>query len=85
MLLCVKHIFTMGKNARDDSEVHSHFGNYTRAKLRMFIALVGKANNHQIGPMETIKNVLKCRCLKCPCIVHLDVIGMSYDQKKRQE
>jgi hypothetical protein len=51
-------------------------------ELRMFRALVGKANKHQIGPEDTIRKVLKCRCLKCLCIVRLDLIYMSYDQKK---
>jgi hypothetical protein len=36
-------------------------------------------------PQDTIKKVLKHRCLKCPLIVHLDLICMSYDQKKGWE
>jgi hypothetical protein len=48
----------------------------------MFETLVGKANKHQIEPHGTIRNVLKHRCLKCPYIVHLELICMSYDEKK---
>ncbi len=51
----------------------------------MFRALVGKVNKHQIGPQDIIKKFLKRRCLKCLCIVHLDLICMNYDQKKGQE
>ncbi len=36
----------------------------------------------KLSPHDTIKNFLKCRCLKCTCIVHLDLIWMSYDKKK---
>jgi hypothetical protein len=53
--------------------------------LQMFKTLVGKKENTKWGPRDTIRKVLKCRCLKCPLIVHLDLICMSYDQKKRQE
>jgi hypothetical protein len=39
----------------------------------------------KLGPRVTIKKVLKCRCSKCPPIIHLDLIGMNYDQKKERE
>jgi hypothetical protein len=39
----------------NDSQVHSHFGTFVIPtlvrELQMFIALVGKANKHQIGPL----------------------------------
>jgi hypothetical protein len=54
-------------------------------ELQMFRTLVGKANKHQIGPQDTIKKVLKHRCVKCSLIVHLDPICMGYDKKKGQE
>jgi hypothetical protein len=41
--------------------------------------------NTKLGPQDTIKKVLKFKCLKCPHIVHLDLICISYDQKKGQE
>jgi len=39
----------------------------------------------KLGPQDTIRMVLNCKCLKCPCIVHLNLICMSYDQKKGRE
>jgi len=39
----------------------------------------------KLGPQDTIKKFLKHRFLRCPCIVHLNLICMSYDFKKRQE
>jgi hypothetical protein len=39
----------------------------------------------KLSPQDTIRKVLKRRCLKCPCIVHLDLICMSYDKKKGQK
>jgi len=51
----------------------------------MLGALVGKVNKHQIGPHDTIRKVLKHKCLKCLHIVHLDLICMSYDKKKGWE
>jgi hypothetical protein len=71
----------------NDPQGHSHFGNCTHVKESwMFKALVGKVNKHQIGPPRYHwKKVLKCKCLKCLCIIHLDLICMSYDQKKGQE
>jgi hypothetical protein len=34
------------------------------------------------GVLYTIGNVLKCRCLKWPCMSHLDICSPSYAQKK---
>jgi len=50
----------------------------------MFETLVEKTNKHQIEPHDTIRKVLKHRCLKCLRIVHLNLIYMSYDQKKSE-
>jgi len=41
--------------------------------------------NTKLSPQNTIKKFLKCRCSKCPCIFHLDVICMNYDEKKGWE
>ncbi len=38
-----------------------------------------------MGPQDTIKKILKRRCLKCLHVVHLDLICMSYNQKKGWE
>jgi hypothetical protein len=54
-------------------------------ELQMFKALVVKENKYQLGPQETIRKVLKHRCLKCYRIVHLDLVYMSYDQNKGRE
>jgi hypothetical protein len=35
----------------NDSQVHSHFGNYSHAKVPMFKPLVEKANKQQIEPL----------------------------------
>jgi hypothetical protein len=51
----------------------------------MFRALVEKEKNAKLGPQYTIRKVLERTCLKCPHIVHLDLIYMSYDQKKGHE
>jgi hypothetical protein len=48
----------------------------------MFKALVEKANNHQIGPLKYHWKGFYMFMLKCPCIVHLDLKCMNYDQKK---
>jgi len=54
-------------------------------KLQMCRALVGKVNKHQIGPHDTIRKVLQRKCFKCHRIVHLDLLCISYDQKKGRE
>jgi len=37
------------------------------------------------GVLCVIGKVLKCRCLKCPRIGHLDICSPSYGQKKGRE
>jgi hypothetical protein len=69
----------------NDSQVHSHFGITFVRESWMFKTLVGKTNKIKLGPHDTIGKVLKCRCLKCPHIVHLYLICMNYDQKKGRE
>jgi hypothetical protein len=44
----------------------------------MFKALVEKEKNTKLGPQDTIRKFLKRKCLKCPRIVHLDLICMSW-------
>jgi len=51
----------------------------------MFKAFVEKGKKTKLSPHDTIRKVLKHKCLKCPHIVHLDLICMSYDQKKGRE
>ncbi len=42
-------------------------------------------NTSHWGVLSVIGKVLKCRCLKCPCIGHLDICSLSYGQKKGRE
>jgi hypothetical protein len=86
MCLGVKHILTNGGEFTGWSLMTP---NYTPTlgvafmwELRMFKTLVSKANKHQIEPHDTIRKVLKHKCLKCLFIVHLDLICINYDQKK---
>jgi hypothetical protein len=85
MCLGVKHTFTNGGERKGWSPMTPNctptLGVAFVRVLWMFIALVGKENKHQI----TIKNVLRHRCFRCPCLVHLDLICMNYDQKKGRE
>jgi hypothetical protein len=67
----------------NDFKMHSHFGSCTHVGVANVQSPGWKGKkNIKLGPHDTIKKVLKCRCLKCPHIVHLDLICMSYDQKK---
>jgi hypothetical protein len=69
----------------NDSQVHSHFGSYTRMGVVNIQSLGWKGKQTPIGLRDTIKKFLKRRCLKCLHIIHLYLICMSYDQKKRHE
>jgi len=42
-------------------------------------------NTSHWGVLGVIGKVLKCRCLKCPRIGHLDIYSPSYGQKKGRE
>jgi hypothetical protein len=44
-----------------------------------------KKTSTKLGPQDTIGKVLKCKCLKYLCTIHLDLKCMSYDQKKGRE
>jgi hypothetical protein len=68
-----KCIFTLEKNCTDVGIINV-----------WNLGWKGKKNN-KLGPHDTIKKVLKCRCLKCLHIVYLDVMYMSYNKNKRQE
>jgi len=86
MCLVVKHIFTNGGKCRGWSPMTPKcipsLGVALMKEFQMFRTLVGKEKNTNLIPQGTIRKILKCRCLKCPFIVHLDLICMSYDQKK---
>ncbi len=42
-------------------------------------------NTLHSGVYYTIKKFLKCKCLKWPCMSHLDICSTSYGRKKGQE
>jgi len=69
----------------NDSQMHSHFGSCIRVRVMNVQSLSWKEKNTKSGPQDTIRKFLKRKCLKCPRIVHLDLICMSYDQKKGWE
>jgi hypothetical protein len=87
--LGVKQILTNGENARDKAqwlpnalslwELHS-CGSY-----KCLETWLERQKNTKLGLHDIIRKVLKCRCLRCPFIVHLNLICMSYDQDKRWE
>ncbi len=87
--LGVKQTFTNGGECKGWSPMTSKctptVGVALVRESRMFIVLVGKAKKIKLGPQDTIKKVLKHKCLKCPRVVHLDMICMRYDQKKGRE
>jgi hypothetical protein len=41
-----------------------------------------KKKSSKLGLQNTIGKILKCRCLKCSRIIHLNLKCMSYDRKK---
>jgi hypothetical protein len=90
MCLGVKHTLTNEGECKEWSPMTPKCTHTLRValvwELQMFRALIEKTKKHQIGPQDTIRKVLKRRCLKCPCIVvHLNQICLSYDQKKGWE
>jgi len=42
-------------------------------------------NTSPWGLLYTVGKVLKCRCPKWPCMSHLDICSLSYEQKKGRE
>ncbi len=88
MCLGVKHTIMMGESARDEAQwlpsALSLWGLYLCRSYECSKPCLKRKKNAKLSPQDNIKKVLKCRCLKCPCIVHLDLICMSYDQKKGQ-
>jgi hypothetical protein len=68
----------------NDSQVYFHFGSYIGAGVAN-VQSVERQISTKLGPHVTFKKVLKRRCSKCPPIIHLDLIGMNYEQKKGRE
>ncbi len=61
----------------NDFQVHSHFGS-----PKCLEPWFKKKKNTKLDLQDTLGKVLKCECLH---IVHLNLICMSYDQKKGRE
>jgi hypothetical protein len=79
----------MGENAKDGAqwlpnalplwELHSH------GSSECLEPWLERKKNTKSCLQDTIRKVLKHRCLKCPRIIHLHLICISYDQKKGRE
>jgi hypothetical protein len=77
----------MGESARDEDQwfqsALSHFGSCTCAGVVNVRSLGWKRKQALNWALRTpLEKVWKCRCLRFPHIVHLDLICMNYDQKK---
>jgi hypothetical protein len=66
----------------NDSQVHFHFGSCTCARVVCSKPWLKRQTNAKLATQNTIKKVLKYRCLWCTPIVHLDLICMSYFSKE---
>jgi hypothetical protein len=69
----------------NDSQVHSHFGTCIHVGVANVWNLGWKNKQTPNWAQEIIREILKHICLHCPCIVHLDLICMNYDQRKGRE
>jgi len=88
MFRCETHSHKWGRvqgMKPNDSQMHSHFGSCTRAGVTNVQILGWKCKQTTNWALNTIRKVLKHRWLKCLRIIHLDLICMSYDQKKGQK
>jgi hypothetical protein len=78
----------MGENARDGAQWLLNalplWELHLCGSLKCLEPWLKRQTSTKLGPQNTIKKFLECGCLKCPLIVHLDMICMSYDQKKGQ-
>ncbi len=79
----------MGESARDGAQwlpsVLSFWELHSCKSCESPKPWLERQTSTKLGPLNTIRKVLKHRCLKRPCIVHVDLICMSHDQKKGQE
>jgi len=79
----------MGENAKDEAQWFSSALPFWELHLcescECLEPWLERKTNTKLGPHETIRKVLKCRCLRCHHIIHLDLICKGYDQKKGWE
>jgi hypothetical protein len=83
MCLKMKHILTSGGKCKKLNPMTpistSTLGVTLMQESQMFKALIEKVNKHQMGSLGIIIKVLKCKHLKCPHIVHVNLKSMNYD------
>jgi hypothetical protein len=76
----------MGDSARDEAQwlpsALPLWKLYSCESCKCLEPWLKRQTSTQMGPHDTIRKILKRRCLRHPLIVHLDLICMSYDQKK---
>jgi hypothetical protein len=68
----------------NDFQIHSHFRSYIHVRVSNVQSLNFFKKNSKLGLQNTIRKILKYRCLNCLHIIHLDLKCMSYDRKKGQ-
>jgi hypothetical protein len=90
MCLGVKHTFHKWGRVQgmkpNDSQMHSHFGSCICAGITNVWNLGWKGKQApNWAPMKPLETFLRHSCLRFTYIVHLDLIFMSYVQKKRWE
>jgi len=78
-----------GGNARDETQWFPSalplWELYSCMSCECSKAWLERQTNTKLGFHDTIRKVLKFRCLNFPRIDHLVLICMSYDQKKGRE
>jgi hypothetical protein len=76
----------MGESARDGAQwlpsAFSLWELHSCKSRKCLESWLEMQKNTNLSPQNTIRKVMKRRCLKCPHIVHLNLICMGYDQKK---
>jgi hypothetical protein len=79
----------MGDNARDGTQwlpsALPFWKLHSCKNCKCLEPWLERQTNTKLSPQDTIRKVLKRRWLRCPRIVHLDLICWGYDQKKRCE
>jgi hypothetical protein len=73
-------------NEHSQSQVSSHFGNWSLDELPNFQRKIAGVKTHWIETfLISLEKILECRCLKWDRMTHLDISNTSYGQKKGRE
>jgi hypothetical protein len=76
----------MWGNEPSHSQVNSHVGSWSPKWIPESSKRNGRGQNSlPWRVIYIIEKILKCKCLKWACIVHLNIWNTSYGQKKGQE